>query len=449
KALYDQGWVTPRPLAADVASHRPPARPLGAGEVAGAIPGIEGVVTARSALAAALLHNPNLQSFSWEMRVREARALQAGLRPNPEVGIEIENFAGSGATSGFDSAETTALLSQLIPLGGKTTKRRRVAELDRDLAGWDYEAARLDLATKVAVALVGVEAAQRREHLAVDKLEIARQLYAAADQKVLAGAAPPLERTRATVLQETSRIGVRRARQALAAARHDLAATWGAERPVFERVAVDLQRIRPIPAYDVIRARLPQSPRLARWATEISRREAQVDLARAGRVADVTAGAGVRRLEQSDDTAAVVEFSVPLALFDRNQGGILEARYALAKARAQEQVEHLDARTALARAHQELDTAFIEAAALRDTVLPAAQQAFAAVNKSYRAGQSSYLQVLDAQQSFFDARDRYIEALAAYHGAVAAVEGMTGQPLHDSPDENGSGSRQETNGDQP
>ena len=98
-----------------------------------------GVLTLRQALALALLRNPELASAAWEVRAGEARTLQAGLLPNPEVGVEVENFAGSGEFRGVDAAETTVALSQVIELGGKRLRRARVAALERDLAAWEYE----------------------------------------------------------------------------------------------------------------------------------------------------------------------------------------------------------------------------------------------------------------------------------------------------------------------
>jgi len=90
-----------------------------------------GVLTLPQAQALALLQNPKLAAFGWEVRAREAQILQAGLRPNPEVEVEVENFAGSGALQAFRGTEITILLSQLIELAGKRHKRARVAALER------------------------------------------------------------------------------------------------------------------------------------------------------------------------------------------------------------------------------------------------------------------------------------------------------------------------------
>ncbi len=52
----------------------------------------EGSLSLAEALSLALLHNPTLQEFAWEIRINDVKTLRAGLLPNPELGIEAENF---------------------------------------------------------------------------------------------------------------------------------------------------------------------------------------------------------------------------------------------------------------------------------------------------------------------------------------------------------------------
>jgi cobalt-zinc-cadmium efflux system outer membrane protein len=99
--------------------------------------GPTGDLTLRDALAAALRDSPALAADAAEVRAREAEMLQAGRRPNPELGVELENLAGSGPFSGLDGLETTLALSQAIELGGKRGRRVEAARLDRDVAAWD------------------------------------------------------------------------------------------------------------------------------------------------------------------------------------------------------------------------------------------------------------------------------------------------------------------------
>jgi len=104
-----------------------------------------GTLKLGEALSAALERNPELRAFSWEVRARVANALQEGLIPNPEIGLEVENFGGQGEARGFETPETTLQLSQLIELGGKRSKRYQVASLETTLAEWDYETQRLNI----------------------------------------------------------------------------------------------------------------------------------------------------------------------------------------------------------------------------------------------------------------------------------------------------------------
>jgi cobalt-zinc-cadmium efflux system outer membrane protein len=161
----------------------------------------------------------------------------------------------------------------------------------------------------------------------------------------------------------------------------------------------------------------------------MAQRQSAVTLEEANRVPDPTLGGGVRYFNESNNQAFLVDVSLPLPVFDRNQGNILEARYQLAKAEAERRAAAVSVRTALAETHAELATAFTEASTLRDEALPGAQSAFDATREGYRQGKFQFLEVLDAQRTLFEVRGQYIEALATYHQAAAALERLLGEPL--------------------
>ena len=134
-------------------------------------------ITLRQSLALALLGNPELEVFSWQLRAQEGNILQRSLRPNPVLGAKVENFGGTDPMDGFEGAMTTFRISQLIELGGKRVKRTRLAEADHALSAWDYEAKRLEIITEVARRYIEVLADQRRVELAEQTLELSRQLH--------------------------------------------------------------------------------------------------------------------------------------------------------------------------------------------------------------------------------------------------------------------------------
>ncbi len=395
-----------------------------------------GALRLRDALAAAMLRNPLLASFSWEVRAREARSLQAGLLPNPTAGAEVENVGGSGDRQGFESTETTVRLAQLVELGGKRARRRRLALVERDLAGWDYEAARLDVLTRTTKAFVAVLAAQERLALAERLRRVAGDSVRAAAAQAEIGAASPVETTRAEVA--LGRIDAERVREEreLAAARTALAASWGGAAR-FDAVVGDLGGAVAPPPLDVVLARAEDNPDLARWATELEQRRAVLAVEEARRVPDVVVGVGGRHFSDNGDNALVFDVSVPLPVFNRNQGGILEARYRVARAAAERDLAGVTVRSALTAAYEDVQGAFAQLDVLDRRVLPKAEAAFRGATDAYQRGLFRFLEVLDAQRTLFELRGERIDLLAKYRRGIADVERLSGAPLDEAADEGG------------
>ena len=388
-----------------------------------------GELTLRTALGMALARNPALQSFSWEIRARDAHALQAGRRPNPQLHTELENVGGSGDRRDVEDAETTVRLSQLIELGGKRDKRQRLAELGTALATWDYEAKRLHVLSETSKAFVQVLGAQERLDLGGDLARLAAEAVRAVDAQVAAGGAPPVESARANVALAKADLEKSRAERELVASRNALAATWGSTRPTFTRVVGDLTRVNPPPSQEVLLRRLETNPDIARWDTELDERRATLSLERAGRVPDVTVGAGGRHFNDNGDNAVVFELSVPIAVFNRNDGAIAEAEHRLSKARADRMAAYADAHAALSTAAARLAGAYDQASRLRTHVLPQAKASLDGVLQGFRSGRFRSVDVLEAQRTLFELRGDYLAALESYHLLAADVERLTATAL--------------------
>lgn len=427
-----QDGISPRPLGRDLRTFQPLAEPPGAVQSAPEEP--TGSLTLRAALALALAHNPELAAFSWQVHASEARVLQAGLRPNPEAALTVEDVGGSGQFRGIDQAQTTLELSQLVELGGKRAARLGEAALSRDVAAWDYEVKRLDVFTEAAQAFAEVGGAQEDLTLANHAVELAEQVLQTATTRVTAGSASPAETTKAKVTLASAKIEREQARQRLAVARQRLAALWGSTAPRFSTAEWANDVVHAVPPFEHLRSRLTQNPDLARWASELAQRQATVTLEESKAMPNVTAGAGYRRLSGSDVDAAVFRFSLPLPLVNRNEGAILEARRRLAAGREAQRAAEVRVTAALMTAHRALATAHDQVEALRDEILPNAKHAFATLTEGYREGRFSYLDVLDAQRTLIASRLQHVRALVDYHTTLAAVERLTGEPLRAASD---------------
>jgi len=384
------------------------------------------VLTLRQALALALLQHPELRAFAWEVRAAEARTLQAGLRPNPELGLEVENIAGTGELQNGRRAETTLRLSQVIELGGKRARRLRVATLERDLAAWDYETKRVEVLAAVTQAFVEVLRAQERLGAEEELVRLAAQVLTTVAERVKAGRASPVEEIKAGVALSTSRIAGERARRELEATRQRLTATWGSSTPIFQKATGAFETVVAPPSAEVFAERIVENPDLARWGAELQQRQAAVRLAEAQKIPDLTAAGGIRYVNEASAAAFVFSVSTPLPIVHRNQGAILEAQYRLAKAEEDHRAAVVRVRTALGTAYATLTAAFTEVTTLQNEVLPGARRVFEATSVGYHQGKFSLLEVLDAQRTLFETQGQYIDALATYHKAVAETERLMG-----------------------
>ena len=424
--------VVPRPLGAGLIVSQPSAD--GTVTPGSALENPTGQVTLRDALSLALRQSPELASFAWEIRARESAALQAGRPPNPVADLLFEDLgAGRAADEGGTvGAQATLQLSQLIELGGKRAARRALAGLDRDLAEWDFETARIDVLTRVTAAFLDVLASQQTVALAERNRALFDQVDQTVRARVEAGVVSPIEQTKAGVALAMTRIEMQRVQRSLAAARTALAALWGHPSAVFESVAGDLLSPPPLPPFETLVQHVARNPEVARWITEIARRDAARALESARGVPDVTVTAGYRRLTEVDSNAFVIGASIPLPFVDRNRAGVQAAAQRVAQAREEERSARARITTLLSAAYRDLAAAHDEAAALAGAVLPGARSAFAAVEEGYRLGRFGYLEVLDAQRTLVTAETQHLRALADAQKAAAQVERLIGVPLADA-----------------
>lgn len=425
---FDLDLPETRPLIRDLPRHAAPADPKRQHHD-GTGPAVSGELSLRDALAAALLHNPRLHASAWGPRLEEANRLQAGLRPNPEAGVEFENFAGSGELSGADALETTLMLSQLIELGGKRDSRVRVAEEAWRVSAFDYEAERLAVLTETATRFVRVLEIQQQVQLAERTRDLAEESRRVIDRRVQAGDVSPIDEIKARLESESARITADRLKRDLDAARRDLSAMWDQDEPTYTALIGSLDRLGPNPSLTDLSATIDAHPEVQRWAAEADRLAAAVELERARGVPDVDAGLGVRYENEINDAALVAGVSVPLPIVDRNQGNILAARLRAAQAIDEGRAIRRELATRLNRAHARLSAAYHEAQAITDVLLPASRDAYEATRRAYEEGKVPYLSVLDAQRTLFDTEAQRLEALAEYHTALVEVEGLIATPL--------------------
>ena len=381
----------------------------------------DGMLALPQALALALTQNPELSAFSWESRAQEAALVQAAFFPNPTFNANAANF-GNKSIQGFDGDVITLELSQLIELGDKRAARMNVAAINKELADWDYETKRLDILTQVSQHFIEVLLAQQTLDLTRHTKDLVNQILQATTTRVQAGKVPPIEETKAKIIASSVQIELMRSEREFEATRKRLAANWGSTNPRFNTVIGNLEAIEDLPPIETLQQRLTRHPELARWNSEINQRRALITAEQSKAVPDVTITFGASKYLMPNQYAATVGFSVPLPVFDHNQGAIEQAQHRLSKALDEQRSSQIRIETALSNAYERLAAIRFEVITLRQDILPHAQSAYDTTQEGYRFGKFGFIEVLDAQRTLFSAKKQALISLADYHKAKIDIE---------------------------
>ena len=385
-------------------------------------------VQAQPAPALALEHAQSLaasRNFALSAAQREVDAQdgavrQAGAWRNPALNASVEDTRSATRT-------TITTLDFPLELGGQRAARLQAAERGRELAQAELGHARAQLRAEVVRAFFAVLVAQERVALAGDSADLAARAADAIAKRVAAGKVSPVDETRARVDQANAQLEAVEADAELQAARRTLAALWGDTELAHATVQGDVELVPFRPPADELARALDDAPGLLTSRLEVERRRALIDVERSKGVPDLTVSVGARRDNELGRTQAILGLSLPLPLFDRNQGATHEAARRAEKAGDEHQAARMRALTELQQASNQLAVARRSAETLKSTVLPAARRAYDAAAQGFETGKFGVLDVIDAQRALLQARARYLAALSTSHQAASAIDRLLGR----------------------
>lgn len=378
-------------------------------------------ITLAAALDQANATSPRIAVSEARVRAAEALARQAGLRPNPEASIEVENFAGTGPYSGLSASEVTLGFSQQVERGGKRSARRALAAAQRDLAILELTRTRATLALDIGTAFAELRAAEDRAVLARENAARAEQFVQTATVLVDVGRDPPLRQLRAEALLAEANAESARSFGQLLSARRLLQVLTGNEDNELSAVA-DEDAVSPTPAT----GQLPTlDVRIAEASVAAAR--ARVDQARADAVPDITASGGVRQFSDGRDAGFIVGLSMPIPIHNRNRGGIEAAQAEELAAESELLIARIDANRSIYDASIALQAADARLAVLAGPNLQQAEEALRLATIGYNAGRFTLVELLDAQSALISAQQALIDARLDRARALAALTRATAQ----------------------
>jgi cobalt-zinc-cadmium efflux system outer membrane protein len=376
-------------------------------------------LTLDSALQTAFANNPDLAAAQWEIDIAQGGRQQAGLIPNPVASWDVEDTRR-------DSRTTSIKISQALELGGKRGARIDVASRVQDAAALTLEQRRNTLRAEVIDNYYGALRAQERLDLAQRSMAVAERGLVVANGRVTAGKASPVEATRAQVQVSEIRLELDRAQIGLADAYRRLAASTGSAAPNFQAVATQNLSAPTVPSATQLLARLEQTSELRLAELSILQNEASVGLEKAQRIPDLDVSIGSQYDASVRERVNLVGVSMPIPLFNRNQGNVLAATRRADQARDLRNATELRLRTETRQALDLWQSANTEVRAFNQQILPAAQSAVDSATRGFEMGKFGFLDVLDAQRTLIAARTQYLTATAQATDAWVRIERIYG-----------------------
>jgi len=411
-----------------------PAAALGAQAPAaqtGAAPPPVVTLTVDEAVQEALDHNLTLMAERFNVSVAEAAVVTASLRPNPVVTFDMIRPDRVLTAAGLSATEQVARTDVVFERGGKRERRVEAARLARSVAELQLLNTVRTLVLDVQQAFTDVQLAKLNLALARENLDAFESVVRINTDRVRAGdlSSVELSRSRLAALQFQNEVRQQETRLRVARNRLSTLIGRGPNGDLLD-VAGELRRdAARLELAPLVAEALERRPDLQAARADQARSTADLRLQIANGKVDYTVSGEYHRQSSADlaGNAYAVSFSAPLPIFNRNQGEI--ARASAQQRQLDGRVRALEAEIAneLASAYADYTTARDIVATIEQQMLAEARQVRATTEYSYRAGEASFLEFLDAVRAFNETMQSYNEARAAYARSLYALDALTGK----------------------
>ena len=374
------------------------------------------------AIELALEGNPEVAAAKRQWEATEGQVLQGRSRPNPELAYSLEDTRSKTRTQSWQ-------LNLPVELGGKRAARTKAAEKTREQAQAQLAELQATVRANVAAAYFDVLTAQERLVLARDSAALAKSSTDTVAKRVAAGKVSPVEESKARVAEAGVRVELAQAASEQRNALSRLFALLGRIDAPYTVLEGKAENLPSVPSLADLQPLISSAPGVVLARIEVDRREALTALEQSKRVPDVTVSVGMQRSNETQRNVLLFGVSVPLPVFDRNQGNLLEALKLEDKARDELQAATVRLHSEVAQARERLSTIIAEVQSLKQDVLPGAKSAYDAATIGFENGKFNFLEVLDAQRTYFTAKSQYLKALGEAHRAAADIDRLLGASM--------------------
>ena len=388
--------------------------------------------TLGSSIQRAMEVAPEMKTADAEIGKQQGKMEQAVAWPNPSVSIQVDDTLGlEDGTGGHDV--TQFAISQPLPFG-RLAHQRQQAEAWLASAQAQRRHRQILLEYKVAQRFHVLQLAEAKLQLAKKRMQQASR-YQNAGRKRSSGDPlirylTPLETMRLDIVLQAARQTVEVAEGEFSEAAASFKALLGL--PIDN--SLSLVPLTPVPApegFNVLNNSLQVHPSLVADKQTIAASKAGVAVARSQRFADptLTLFRGEEFLANRRQESTGIMLSVEVPLWNRNDGRVTEARYAVYQAQAELSLKQRELQTNLHKSHLHLGHLIEQAEHYRNNLLQPALRVFTLTRKGFEAGEINILTLIDANNTYFDAQARYLELMQEGWLELAEVRRSAGLSL--------------------
>jgi cobalt-zinc-cadmium efflux system outer membrane protein len=388
-------------------------------------------VTLDQAIQMALQHNHNLLAARTTVPQSEAQEVTANLRPNPTLFTDWEYLPLVHPNSNIgdylhDSTEGDIGMSYLFERGKKRQHRLRAAKDATAVTRFQVRDNERNLTFQVGQLFISVQLAESTLELAVQDLKSFTTTVDIGEKQFKAGGISENDYLKIKLQLLQFQQDVQQAQLARAQALSDLRQLIGYDsvpgsydvEGVFDYQALSLT------IDELQRKALDNRPDLSAATLGVAAADSQHELAKANGKVDVTASSNYSHVNAI--SALTFSVSVPLAIFDRNQGEIARTHYAMTQAQQLQAAARGQVMTDVRDAYEALQTSDQIAQYYRSGYLDVAQKSRDISEYAYRRGAASLLDFLDAERSYRATQLAWRQAIAAYLTALEQLRGAVG-----------------------
>lgn len=386
------------------------------------------VFTFKHALSVAMQNSPLIKSGIAAIHSANGQLVQSKTYPNPSLNVSTENIAGSGPYQDFNAAETTVMLDQPFPLGGKRQANQAVQQRLIGLSKIELDNIRVNLYVRLGSRYLDVLYAKNWLQTTSKIIRLNQEIVTTLKRKIKAGSGSPLDLMTAQIQLSQSKIAHRLAHQALNATWKRLVLLVGKKNLRYQEVA-DRGLPHRLLSYQVLLRELHLSPlwRAQLMTSEVAYR--RVILAREQAWPDLTVGVGARHFADTHDNSLVAEFSLPLPIYNRNQGNSMSRLADYNAALSNQRQKMIDLKSELSRLYQQARSSQYQAHTLRQIILPKAKQAVTMARKGYFQGRYPYVTLANAQATLLQTEKQYWRAHTDFDKALLELQGLLGKGI--------------------